>query len=359
MNDFIFLMPDVIKNRWNAFYLAEKTGTQPDVLVTRIRSLRKAEDLIRRVTMEGGDTEIILDTQTAEGRRLLFRVLPCIPCTEEKETEKKPTSGLVWSRRVFLTQLAGRFRPKDPERSAACTLAELQEEIENPFRENLLDSLRSARSLGGKRPCMLFDKISCEVYRRTKSGTTPPAVLKKLFTHPLTDVLKFLIDDCREGDPNFTLDNPVRTEQVMLLIAAGLSVLDQVFLPDGNTDRPLFDQWLRKNTRDYAEVSLDSLLFLFLDDEETSAGLRKSNPVLTEVLRNTRELTRHLQPYLFRLFGTEFLGNERDAVRTLLEPVLARHLYCCYADTDPKPDLLPWHLFQPEARERFQRRMLP
>ena len=333
-NNYLFFMPQTDEvSRKKTLWLVDRTGQ--DAVISELRSIKRAEELINRVYTERLSTQIVIDTACQTGRELLRRLKHI---SQEKN-------------RIWLTQAYYQLK-----QSPVWKPGILQKRI-------IDDAISAPRSNGGKRPCLLpHDLLCAELGSQTSKKLTLTAKQAvTLFEHPICCVPRFFIQATTESLGALTKFDAKIVEHTSVMLAANLLKLRQSPFPMFEygwfSTYPTLEQVQRspQQTKLINRNRVDDFIFSVT---EASTRVREEQiakyPIQSELVRLADNLLSDLDIGSTRILKLDCNRSRYGRIRTFLNLMVEVWTWHLYADCkNNRPDVLDLSVFQAPARKRF------
>lgn len=337
---FVYLLPrtDVAAERKRILVLEKHPGVP--VLVTETGSIKQASALIGRIRDSVPSTEIIVDTGASAGRDILYRTM-----------DRLKFNGREFDPNFHLSQLYEFLKGKMP--AGTGNGADTKE-----FEDLAVSMLFSARSTGGRRPCMKGDTVVVRAARNDPEKTPSEELHTDCFLHPLCFVPRFFIEESNRilGRQSVFLKDTDMQDTVRLAVC--LSRIRQSPFPIRDFGW-LFPRGeagavagLRSRTDDFIHAVLDGTT-------RTRKTVTAKNPVQSEIVRLVDRLLRSVDIESSRLFSGPANGNRYDRIRNFLDLVFDVWTHSLYVDTEPRPQVMNLGMLNDHSRKRFEQALQP
>jgi len=329
---FLYFLPKTgaVTPKQNILVLETFSNGPPQM--SEIGSIRQAVDQIGHLRKQTPWTDIIVDTDAPAGREILRRTKQFLQFHENG-----------YDPHFHLSQLFRTLKNRLPETPTAAP----------PDCVDLIVSmLFSARSLGGRRPCMKTDPLIAEVGLRDDPLALADHERKEFLSHPLCTVPKFFIDESKRvlGGTNTASADQEVPELVQL--AGRIATIQQSPFPD----RPY--NWLFTGVT--PEGPLRSRVDDFIHSALCGATRKQCNIHLAQVelVRKIDRLMESINIRSSRLFAGAGNTDRYERIRGFLELIFGTWAQSLYRDTEVKPRLVNTALLNSETRWRFEQ-MIP
>ena len=337
-NNFVFFLPrtdDAAGKK--TILLIEKASENDSLILTELGSVRRAVSMIQDIRATAPGKVIAVDTACSVGRDLLCRSRSSLKFNERG-----------YDPLFFLSQLFFLVRDWMPAHAQV---------RDSSFTKPVIDLLHTARSNGGRRPCMISDLLIAEIGTRLSRDDLPQNLAEQLTKHPLGQVLRYFADTSRRILGDRVRSDPVHVKRILLRLATTLASLHQSAFPFCD------DHWMSPGIipEDRADRirQVDNFIFDVLEGStHTRKSLRKSQTIPSRVVRITDEFLTAIDLRAVPVFHEPAGSNRYERIRGFLALIFNTWTLSLYADCVTKPQIVDLSLLRSPAREEFQRTIL-
>ena len=329
MNNFVWLVPatsDPAQRK--GFYCYEHTRAKDPVIRSQIGSIKRAASVIGEIWDENPNRPVIVDVGVYAGRELLRRV-----------TSLLTFDAAGFEPRFFLTQQFPLVK--------GCEFA---------ADESVRVGLLAARSVGGKRPCCVFDPLIAKVGDRGKrmSPKLSSVDARRMTEHPLCRVPLFFVEEAKRCHGSKTGYDAKLLERDILQLALGVATLCQSPFPvdkgflvfsggeccDSSSARSVMDDFI------FAALSGPT--------KGRSSFIQKS-PVACETVRRTDKFLAELNIAATKIFESGINRSRYARIRSFLDLLWGAWAVSFYKEAYESIPIVDLWLLQKPTRTRFEK----
>lgn len=330
--NYVFFLPRTdVPGRRKKFLVIEE-GPKIPVIVTESGSIRETSGLIAELARKSPGTDVIVDTGSAIGRELLFRVFPLFQSKEN-------------SRHLFVSQVFQQLKGTIPDKNVF---------TDPGFIREVKGLLFGARSNGGRRPFVPGDGLIAEIGTHKKRTQQPSDTIKRLSEHPLCIVPRFFMEEtCRDAEHADGFDEDAFKQDIILL-AMNIAKTRQAPFPSGPY-RWLFPENGRP-VNDCVRSSLHDFIFAVLDaGPRRRKKVRERFPVRSMIVCVLDRMVRSLDLSTAGLFRENLCGHRYDLICGLLQLIFETWTLSLYQDREHKPQVVDLSLLTYTTGKNFER----
>ena len=329
-NSFVWFVPatsDPAQRK--GFYCYERTRAKDPVIRSQVGSIKRAAAIIGEIWDENPRRSVIVDVGVYAGRELLRRVTPLLTFD---------ASG--FESRFFLTQQFPLVR--------GCDFAP---------NESVSNGLLAARSVGGKRPCCVYDPLIARVGDRGgMSGRTSSklssADARRLTAHSLCRVPLFFVEEAKRVHGTKTGYDAKLLERDILQLAVCVAMLCQSPFPV-DTGTLMFTGKDVPGSFPARSVMDDFIYAALSGPTKSRNNLAQKAPVACETVRRADKFLADIDVAATKIFESGHNRSRYARIRCFLDLLWGAWTVSFYKEAYEGIPIVDQCLLQRPTRTRF------